>query len=135
MSKIRAHRGDRLAVVCQIILHSDSRLARWCDHSGVCESSGSHAAAAHHDGHGKGDNETNECYGLIKKHPYKALQCYEAVDPTLKVLLKKDTDGNAIYENLIRACGHDYVGGLVNAKELGICRRKLIVLDKYPRQP
>jgi hypothetical protein len=99
------------------------------------ESSGSHAAAAHHDGHGKGDNETNECYGLIKKHPYKALQCYEAVDPTLKVLLKKDTDGNAIYENLIRACGHDYVGGLVNAKELGICRRKLIVLDKYPRQP
>ena len=99
------------------------------------ESSGAHASSAHQENHAKADNETNECYGQIRKHPYKALLCYEAIDPTLKVLLKKDTDGNAIYENLIKACGHDYVGGVVNAKELGICRKKLTALDKYQRQP
>ena len=99
------------------------------------ESSAAHAAAAHQDGHGKTDSQSDECYGQIRKHPYKALLCYEAFDPTLRVLLKKDTDGNAIYENLIKACGHDYVGGVVNAKELGICRKKLTALDKYQRQP
>lgn len=99
------------------------------------ESSGSHSKAAHQDGHDKADSETNECYGLIKKHPFKALLCYEAIDPTLKILLKKDTNGNAIYENLIKTCGLEYVDGLVSARELGICRKRLTVLDKYPRQP
>ena len=101
----------------------------------LAESSGAHASSAHKDNHGKTDNETSECYGQIRKHPYKALLCYEAIDPSLRVLLKKDTDGNAIYENLIKACGHDYVGGVVNAKELSICRKKLTPLDKYQRQP
>ena len=98
------------------------------------ESSASHAATQQ-PGAGKADNEAHDCYAQIKKHPYKALLCYEAVDPALKMLLKKDADGNAIYENLLKACGHDYVTGVVNAKELGICRKKLTVLDRYERQP
>lgn len=98
------------------------------------ESSGSHTAAHSH-GTGKADSDADICYGQIKKHPYKALLCYEAIDPALKILLKKDADGHAIYENLLKACGHDYVAGVVNAKELGICRKKLVVLDRYERLP
>ena len=101
----------------------------------LAESSGSHAATSHQDSHHKADPETDACYAQIKRHPYKALLCFEAIDPTLKILLKKDHDGNAIYENLIKACGHEYVGGVVNAKELGLCRKKLTPLDKYPRLP
>ena len=101
----------------------------------LAESSGSHPATASHDGHGKSDAETDACYAQIKRHPYKALLCFETIDPTLKILLKKDHDGNAVYENLIKACGHEYVGGVVNAKELGLCRKKLTPLDKYPRLP
>lgn len=101
----------------------------------MAEKSGSHAPGAHQQSHGKTDQAADECYAQIRKHPYKALLCYEAIDPTFRMLLKKDTDGNAIYENLIKACGHDYVTGVVNAKELGVCRRKLTPLDKYQRLP
>ncbi len=98
------------------------------------ESSGSHAAA-HPQGSGKTDTETSECYAQIKRHPYKALLCYETVDVSLKILLKRDTDGNAIYKNLLKACGYDYVSGVVNAKELSICRKKLTVLEKFDTSP
>ena len=105
----------------------------WVAGAAMAEQSGSHASSGHQQNHGKADDPADECYSQIKKHPYKALLCYEAIDPTLKILLKKDPGGGVLYENLIKACGHDYVSGVVNAKELGSCRKKLTPLDKYSR--
>lgn len=113
-------------VICLLLFMPDKVLA---------DTSGAQASSAHENSAAKANSEGNECYGKIKKNPYKALLCYETIDPTLKILLKKDGDGNALYENLIKACGHEYLAGIVTAKELGICRKKLTVLDKYARLP
>ena len=72
----------------------------------------------------KKDKEIDICMmGAMRESSTELISCLREVDPTLKILMKKDSNGQPLYKMIQELCSYDYLLKRITSKELLRCER------------